>query len=578
MLNRLWWAILTLVVLGLLLLSGPYVLSAYYLEKGGTQLAQGNSRPGALRTAIEDLERAVALDGRNVQARRQLAHAYLTLAQPQSALTALQPALDVTPKNPLVSLELVDVYAMLGQAEAAVQIYEAGSPGMPSAAAAAAYLQRAEEQRQAGGMVAAVELWRKALAADPSNLYALLQLRDATHRAGGEAAAARYEDQLRYFDLRSVAIPSYAQLAEFQGRAMAQLVVAGIWTQETLHNVVAYQVWQFFAGEEGQCTEQVLRSLLEDRARDADLRFYLAELYHRRGEWEQAESGYRAVLKRDAAHAQAMLRLGMVYQAHGQLAEAADWYARYRALAPDDLLGLQRLVEVQEALGAPEAAVLREELIDRTDDRRIVARLLGIKPDEMQLEENLIQNGDFTDWVAGRPAWWWVSNMATGDPWNQGLFIGGREELDAPDGSAVRIQGLWLRHQTDRQPGRWGYWYFDERSRRIATLPLEPDGVYLISFDYRSDADEKQGAAVYVSDREEVLWRGDRHLPQTGSAWHHVVAIASNRTGVEAVMRLLLRHWGSGSVAFDRVRVARLGLPEEVRDALETVRFWNGSS
>lgn len=573
MLNRLWWAILTLAVLGLLVLSLPYALSAHYLERGSAQLAQED--PATLRAAVEDLEHAVSLDGRNVQARRQLARAYLALSQPWLALAVLQPALDLMPKHPLVSLELVDVYATLGQAEAAVQSYEAGGLGLPSAAAAAAYLQLAETRAQAGDVAAVVDLWRKALDADPGNLYALLQLRDAAYAADDTAAAAHYEDRLCYFELRSVAVPSHAQLAELQGRAMTQLVEAGIWAQGTLHNVIAYQVWQFAAGEEGQRTEQMLRSLLEERPGDADVRFYLAELYHRRGEWELAEAAYHSVLNLDPAYAQAMVRLGMVLQARGRLAEAADWYARYRALAPDDLLGLQRLVEVQEALGAPETAALRQQLLDWSDDRRIAARLLGISPDEVQLGENLIQNGDFTDWIAGRPEWWLVSNMATGDPWNEGLFVGGREELDAPSGSAIRIQGLWLRQQPDKHPGRWGYWYYDERSRRIAALPLEPDGVYLIGFDYRSAADEKQGAAVYVSDREEALWRGDRRLAKTGSSWRHFVAIAANRAGAEAVMRLLLRSWGSGSVAFDRVRVARLELPGELRGDLESARFWS---
>jgi tetratricopeptide (TPR) repeat protein len=457
-----------------------------------------------------------------------------------------------------------------------VQTYEAGGLGMPSAAAAAAYLQRAEERRQAGDGAAAVELWRKALVADPGNLYALWQLRQAARVAGDDATAAHYEEQLRYSDLRSVAVPSHVQLAEYQGQAMAQLAEAGIWTDETLHNIASYQVWQFAQGEVGRHTERVLQALLWDRPGDIDLRFYLAELYHRRGEWEQAEAAYRAVLERDAAYAQAMLRLGMVFQARGRLAEAADWYARYRALAPDDLLGLERLVEVHEVLGAPDTTALREQLRDRSDDRRIAAQLLGVPADAVQLGENLVRNGDFESWLSGRPEWWSVSNMATGDPWNEGLFIGGREELDAPGGSALRIQGMWLRQEPDKEPGRWGYWYFDERSRRIATLPLEPDGVYLISFDYRSDAEEGQGAAVYVSDREEVLWRGDRRLPKTGYAWRHFVAVAANRSGAEATMRLLLRHWGSGVMAFDRVRVSRLELPGELRGELGSARFWSG--
>jgi tetratricopeptide (TPR) repeat protein len=576
MLNRLWWTALTLAVLGLILLSLPYALSAHYLEKGSARLAQED--PAALRAAVEELERAIALDGRNVQARRQLARAYLALAQPQSALTALQPAADVASNNPMVSLALVDAYAALGQADAVVRAYEAAGLDMPNAAAAAAYLRLAQERKRAGDSSVAADLWHRALVADPGNLYALLQLRDAAHVVGDGTLAAKYEEQLRYFALRSVAVPGDARLAEFQAQAMAELVEAGIWTRATLRNVLAYQVWQFASGDAAPRTAGVLQALLKKWPEDADLRFYLAELYHRRGEWAQAEAAYRAVLDMDPAYAQAMLRLGMVLQAQGRLAEAARWYERYQALAPDDLLGLQRLVEVREALGAPEVTTWREQLRAATDDRRIAARILGLAVDEVQLGDNLIRNGDFAGWVSGRPQWWSVSNMATGDPWNEGLFVGGPEELDVPSRDAVRIQGLWLKQKSDKEPGRWGYWYFDDVAGDIAVLPLVADGWYLVSFDYRNDVQGQEGAALYVSDRGEVLWGGEMFFPMTGSDWHHVAIIASNRGGAQAVMRLLLRSWSSGIVEFDRVRVSPLVLPAGLRDDVAPVQFWSSGS
>ncbi|MCQ5377452.1 MAG: tetratricopeptide repeat protein, partial [Candidatus Methanomethylicia archaeon] len=445
MLNRLWWAALTLAVLGLILLSLPYALSAHYLEKGSARLAQDD--PATLRTAVDELERAIALDGRNVQARRQLARAYLALAQPQSALTALQPAADVASNNPMVSLALVDAYAALGQADSVVRAYEASGLDMPNAAVAAAYLRLAQERKQAGASSVAVDLWHRALVADPDNLYALLQLRDAARVIGDGTLAAKYEEPLRYFALRSVAVPGDARLAEFQARAMAELVEAGIWTRATLRNVLAYQVWQFAPGDAAPRAERVLQSLIEKWPEDANLCFYLAELYHRRGDWAQAEAAYRAVIDTDPAYAQAMLRLGMVLQAQGRLAEAARWYERYHALAPDDLVGLQRLVEVQKALGAPEVTTWHEQLLAATDDQRVAARMLGFSVDEVQLGDTLIRNGDFAGWVSERPQWWSVLNMPTGNPWNEGLFVGGSEDLSAPFGSALRIQGLWLKQQ-----------------------------------------------------------------------------------------------------------------------------------
>ncbi|MGQ9794782.1 MAG: HEPN domain-containing protein [Anaerolineae bacterium] len=506
----LWWAALSLAVLGLIVLSLPYVLSTYYLERASASLARNG--PAALRAAVNDLERASSLDGSNVQARRHLASAYLALAQPQAALAALRPAAELTPRNPMVSLALVDVYVALDHAESAVQAYEASGLAMPSPAAAAAYLQLAITRAQVGELAAAAALWEKALVADPGNLYALLRLYEAARSAGDVDRAARYADRLRYFDLRSVAVPSDARLADYQARAMADLVNAGVWTRETLLNVVSYQVWQFADGEAGRRAERVLDGLLTRWPDDADLRFFKAELYHRRGEWERAAAAYRAVLAADAEYAQAFLRLGMVYQARGDLAEAADWYMHYRALAPDDLLGLKRLVEVKEALGAPEAGGLREELLNSTDDRRIVGRLMGVSVDDVELGPNLVSSGDFEEWLGEVPRWWMWSDMATGDPWSRGLFVSGKEDIQAYDGVGARVHGLWLLREPDKSPGRAGYWLSDAADADRRPLELTPNRPYLVSLNYLSDVQGDSGAAIYVADQPELLWKYDKPL------------------------------------------------------------------
>jgi hypothetical protein len=122
------------------------------------------------------------------------------------------------------------------------------------------------------------------------------------------------------------------------------------------------------------------------------------------------------------------------------LQEAAKWYARYYELAPDDLLGLKKLAEVctrLEEAGVEDeacwkaaaqergrwrmeggewkmeegewkgedgesilhfptsnflspAALLREELARRTDDLRIVAELLGVPMEAVELGPNLV--------------------------------------------------------------------------------------------------------------------------------------------------------------------------------------------
>lgn len=139
---------------------------------------------------------------------------------------------------------------------------------------------------------------------------------------------------------------------------MVALVDDGVWEREMLLDVIFYQVWQFAEGAPGVMTERVLGTLLEQWPQDADVLFYLAELYHRRGDLEQADATYLQVLDVEPEYAPAYLRLGMVAEAScerqiascEELEKAAGWYERHYELAPDDLLGLKRLTEMCAAM------------------------------------------------------------------------------------------------------------------------------------------------------------------------------------------------------------------------------------
>ncbi len=128
--KRLWWltgpALALVAMLGIWL--GPYVLSVYHTEAGGRaldaalvpvfpdRLAPEQVRDAkALEAGIAHLHEASRRDPRNVQALRLLARAYLSQGNPQAALAVLQQALTVRPENPLLHLELGDVYDALGQ-------------------------------------------------------------------------------------------------------------------------------------------------------------------------------------------------------------------------------------------------------------------------------------------------------------------------------------------------------------------------------------------------------------------------------------------------------------------------------
>ncbi len=131
------------------------------------------------------------------------------------------------------------------------------------------------------------------------------------------AFAVPVRGQMQHFALESVAVPSSTLLPSYLANAMLSLAADGTWTRETLLNVVGYQVWQFAEGAPGQGTEQLLQTLVERRPEDLELRFYLAELYHRRGDLDQAEANYRRVLEKAPGQPAAMARLGMVKDAVG---------------------------------------------------------------------------------------------------------------------------------------------------------------------------------------------------------------------------------------------------------------------
>ena len=294
--RHLWLAGLALVLLLVGIWLGPYALSVYHLEAGGEALEQSLVTVFPDRLAPEQIvdrqklddgaahvQAAIRWDPRNVQARRLLARVYLSQGQPEAALEILQSALAARPTDPLLSLELGDVYDSLGQTTEAIQAYEAGRVGSRRTPLTANYLKLADAHAEEGGGDTAITLWRRALETDSGNLYALYRLAKA-HREVGDVKTARgYEKQLQHFEPRSVAIPLDFRLAVYQGRAMAALVDDGLWERATLRDVVSGQVEQFADGVPGLMTERVLQTLLERWPQDSDLLARQAELERRRG-------------------------------------------------------------------------------------------------------------------------------------------------------------------------------------------------------------------------------------------------------------------------------------------------------
>lgn len=241
--------------LGVSLWLRPYVLSAYYTEVAGRLLEEclipvytDRLAPehvldrASLQAAVEHLEEAIRLDPRNVQARRLVARAYLSLGEPQAALEALQAALAIRPQNPLLHLEVADVYDSLGYAEAAQYEYEKGGVGSRRAPLAANYLKLADAQIQTGSGEVAIHLWYKTLGLDVNNLYALYHLYRIHYELGDMEHAAIYWERLALMDPQAVAVPLDFRLAEYQAWAMIALVEEGMWAREKILGVLSDQV------------------------------------------------------------------------------------------------------------------------------------------------------------------------------------------------------------------------------------------------------------------------------------------------------------------------------------------------
>ncbi len=275
---------------------GPYALALYHLEAGGRaldvalvpvfpdRLAPEQVRDArALEAGIAHLHEASRRDPRNVQALRLLARAYLSQGNPQAALAVLQQALAVRPENPLLHLELGDVYDVLGESEAAVEAYETGRIGSRGVPLAANYLKLADVEAEAGGGDAAITLWRKTLAVDPGNLYALHRLAEAHRAMGDERTAVLYEGRLQDSKPQSVTVPLDFRLADYQAQAMAALVNKGIWEHSLLLEVVSCQLERFADGVPALMLERELQVLLRQWPEDATLLFYVDALHRHQG-------------------------------------------------------------------------------------------------------------------------------------------------------------------------------------------------------------------------------------------------------------------------------------------------------
>jgi hypothetical protein len=210
-----------------------------------------------------------------------------------------------------------------------------------------------------------------------------------------------------------------------------------------------------------------------------------------------------------------------------------------------------------------------------------VAMLLNIPSNHLDLGNELVSNGGFS-----RPAscaavnsspWcaidgWVPSLMTTGNPWNRAVFVLGLDYSPALDAiqnfghpPAARVDGLVMEYKSNLEPARAGL--------RGQPIRVEPQTPYVITLRYRTVGvpDQSGAVGIWLSDKEDVFFSGEKILQSTQGNWNQVTLIAWNHRDTGAVINPLLRLWSTGTVWFDDVSIRKIALDPSVHVEPRTV-------
>ncbi len=209
---------------------------------------------------------------------------------------------------------------------------------------------------------------------------------------------------------------------------------------------------------------------------------------------------------------------------------------------------------------------VQQELEARSDNKRVVAELLGVPLDSVALGPNLVRNCGFEAWSAGEPEGWFWSNMALGHLRNLALFMGGPDGLLATEHDTVmRVDGFWAQQKPELERARAGYWH--------DVIELKPDTPYVLSFLYKTQRLREGEAGVWISRRPYNLFAGEQMLPRTDGAWRMVVIVGWNSGREAEAVQPLLRSWGMGNTWFDAVQLRKIVIDPEVTVEDRSTRF-----
>jgi tetratricopeptide (TPR) repeat protein len=521
-------------------------------------LGKGENSPG-----LDELEDAVSLAPDSWILRWELGRVNLASGDAYRAARVLYPISSEIYLIPYLYQDVLSALTRAGEFAKAIDLFERFPPklltkGIRDNVVLAYFMTEGEGWQE------------KASYIRPNDLYInYLLWRDAME-ARNWRAASEYQQRISFFPLEVIS-PFDLRLLPYDVWAIPKIYLAGIWDEKKTFNVVSYLVWQYF---EIDAVESLLEQLISIEPIEPDWSFLLGETYHRRGNFDLAEYYYRKVIQIDPDYSQAYLRLSDISYRNNSLEEASEWIGKYLHVAPDDLLGLKLLSEVSNALDIPDDEQVLNQFVNRINDQRIAANLMGLSTEDIKLGDNLLKDGNFENWAESEPnSWRWVPLFGS-DPFAKALFVGNSDSLLPLDGKRyVRVEGFWLDQALDKTAPRAGYW----RTSNVGIsepILLSPGQPYLLSFDFKTSRLPKNKSLVWVTSEPDVFWKLGYGLPDTGGTWEHFVAVGWNRSDQEMKIRPAFEVWAPGVFELDRVQVRHIDVPAESQGLSMDTKFY----
>lgn len=482
------------------------------------------------------LRAAVDLDATNTTARWALGRIAISIGDSTLASTVLEPLLGSVHQNPLLYIDILIGYSRSNNPQRLTDLVE--STPLPlrttvlSDTIAVAYLDLGDAQSL-----------DKARNFRPNDLYINYSLWKEAEEDRAVYDKVQYRERLERFQLDAIA-PADDRLLEYVARVIPQLLDNGIWDKKKSQIVVSYLVWQH---AESPAVEKLILDLATRFSNEPQWLFYLAEMYHRRGDLELSEQTYRQIVHQWPDFSPGYLRLGMVSEercgakdpARDCLLKALDSYEKYHKYAPDDLAGLKRFIAVAQLLQRTDVQSLQSQL----------DQLVG--PNGAEQTANLVVNSSFDRWKDNVPTSWIIDSHVGNVTRDDGLCTAGPDDFGGISGTAARVTCFWFGQQTDKEPGRYGIWlWFEDENNHIETKTrFAQNQEYKISLDYRT-ADLPNGMVHLIIPG---LLNSDVRLPATEREWRSFKAVDVSEG--DNLVRPLINVWAPGEVWLDNIEI-----------------------